>query len=208
VTSPYKWKILERDVSNQSINQNYFDLYLSRRKQHIKFQLNIFFQCEGEKSPIYQISNEYLQARTKTSGITELPDGRTECKPKVSFDWLIDYLLTVLHVPLKKFSLKWRRHHYRWGAVKFRPMLGDRGLWAGRDLYRATPTVTRGLGFSRSHPKDRPIQSPFTTHMGMWRMYSNLDPHRSPFSLSTRKGMLRTYSYPNPHGLSLLRPRR
>jgi hypothetical protein len=27
-------------------------------------------------------------------------------------------------------------------------MLGAQGLWAGRDLYRATPTVTRGLGFS------------------------------------------------------------
>jgi hypothetical protein len=30
----------------------------------------------------------------------------------------------------------------------FRPMLGAQGLWAGRDLYRATPTVTRDLGFS------------------------------------------------------------
>jgi hypothetical protein len=29
-------------------------------------------------------------------------------------------------------------------------MLGAQGLWAGRDLYRATPTctVTRGVGFS------------------------------------------------------------
>jgi hypothetical protein len=27
-------------------------------------------------------------------------------------------------------------------------MLGAQGLWAERDLYRATPTVTRGLGFS------------------------------------------------------------
>jgi hypothetical protein len=33
-------------------------------------------------------------------------------------------------------------------AAKFRPMFGARGLWAGRDLYRATPVVTRGLGFS------------------------------------------------------------
>jgi hypothetical protein len=32
-------------------------------------------------------------------------------------------------------------------AAKFRPMLGAHGLWAGRDLYRATPTATRGLGF-------------------------------------------------------------
>jgi hypothetical protein len=27
-------------------------------------------------------------------------------------------------------------------------MLGAQGLWAGRDLYFATPGVTRGLGFS------------------------------------------------------------
>jgi hypothetical protein len=29
-------------------------------------------------------------------------------------------------------------------------MLGTQGLWAGRDLYRATPAMTRGLGFSVS----------------------------------------------------------
>jgi hypothetical protein len=59
---------------------------------------------------------------------------------------LIDYLR--FYVPLKNISLIWRRHHCRWRAAKFRPMLGAQGLWAGRDLYRATPTVTRDLGFS------------------------------------------------------------
>jgi hypothetical protein len=63
-----------------------------------------------------------------------------------SVDWLIDYLW--FYVPLKYFSLIWRRHHCRWKAAKFRPMLGAQGLWAGRDIYCATPTVTRGLGFS------------------------------------------------------------
>jgi hypothetical protein len=65
-------------------------------------------------------------------------------------DWLIDRLIDSLlfYVPLKNFSLKWRRHHCRWRAVKFRSMLGAQCLWAGRDLYRATPTVTRGLSFS------------------------------------------------------------
>jgi hypothetical protein len=43
--------------------------------------------------------------------------------------WLIDYLR--FYVLLKKFSLIWRRHHYRWRAAKFRPMLGAQGLWAG-----------------------------------------------------------------------------
>jgi hypothetical protein len=60
--------------------------------------------------------------------------------------WLIDYLR--FYVPLKNISLIWRRHHYRWRTAKFRPVLGAQGLWAGRDLYRATPAVTRDLGFS------------------------------------------------------------
>jgi hypothetical protein len=60
-------------------------------------------------------------------------------------DWLIDYLL--FYVPIKNFSLIWRRHHCLWRAAKLRPMLGAQGLWAGRDLYRATPAVTRTLVF-------------------------------------------------------------
>jgi hypothetical protein len=57
-----------------------------------------------------------------------------------------DYLR--FYFPLKNFSLIWRRHHCRWRAAKVRPMLSAQGLWAGRDLYRAIPTVTRDLGFS------------------------------------------------------------
>jgi hypothetical protein len=59
-----------------------------------------------------------------------------------TIDWLLFY------VPLKNISLMWRRHHCRWRAAKFRPILGAQGLWAGRDLYRATPAMTRCLGFS------------------------------------------------------------
>jgi hypothetical protein len=74
--------------------------------------------------------------------------------------WLIDYLL--FYVPLKNISLIWRRHHCRWRAAKFRPMLGSQGLWAGRDLYRATPAATRDLGFSglfrRTAPFSRLLQ--------------------------------------------------
>jgi hypothetical protein len=58
---------------------------------------------------------------------------------------LIDYLR--FYVPLKNFSLIWRRHHCPWRAAKSRPMLGAQGLWAGRDVYRVTPAVTRGLSF-------------------------------------------------------------
>jgi hypothetical protein len=53
---------------------------------------------------------------------------------------LIDYLL--FYAPLNKFSLIWRHHHCQWRAAKFRPMLGAQNLWAGWDLYRATPAVT------------------------------------------------------------------
>jgi hypothetical protein len=61
--------------------------------------------------------------------------------------WLIIFLFYVL---LKNISLSgiWRRHHYRWRAAKFSPLLGAQGLFAGRDLYRATPAVTRGLSSS------------------------------------------------------------
>jgi hypothetical protein len=40
-----------------------------------------------------------------------------------------------------------------------------------------------GPWFFRSHPKDRPISSPFTTHEGMWRIYSNPDPHGAMSSI-------------------------
>jgi hypothetical protein len=60
-------------------------------------------------------------------------------------DWLIIYCFTSLS--FKNFSLIWRRHQCRWRATKFRPMLGAQGLWAGRDLYRVTPAMIRGLGF-------------------------------------------------------------
>jgi hypothetical protein len=77
-------------------------------------------------------------------------------------DWLIDYLL--FYVPLKNFSLIWRRHHYRWRAAKLRPMLGAQGLWAGRDLYRVTPAVTRGIGFSGLIQRTAPFNSHLLRH--------------------------------------------
>jgi hypothetical protein len=64
---------------------------------------------------------------------------------------MIDYIR--FYVSLKNFSPIWRHQHCRWRAAKFRPILGAQGLWARRDLYRATPTVTPR--FFRSHPKDR-----------------------------------------------------
>jgi hypothetical protein len=105
-------------------------------------------------------------------------------------DWLIDYLR--FYVPLKNFSLIWRRHHCRWRAAKFGPMLGAQGLSAGRDHYRATPAVTWDLGFFRYHPNDRSIQSPLSTHEGMWRIYSNPDPHGVSNAWYCRTGRVNT----------------
>jgi hypothetical protein len=59
--------------------------------------------------------------------------------PQILGGKLVDWFL--FYVPLKNFHL--------YGDV---PITGEGmvnlGLWAGRDLYRATPAVTRGLGFS------------------------------------------------------------
>jgi hypothetical protein len=55
-------------------------------------------------------------------------------------------------------------------------MLGAQGLWAGRDLYRASPAVTRGLGFYGLIKRTAPFSRLFR-HKGMWRTYSNPDLH-------------------------------
>jgi hypothetical protein len=53
--------------------------------------------------------------------------------------------------------------------------------------------------FLRSLPKDRLIWSPLTTRKGMQRTYSNPDPHGFPFSrLLRRVRECWTYSYPGP----------
>jgi hypothetical protein len=78
----------------------------------------------------------------------------------------------------------WKHHHCQWRAAKFRLMFGAQGLWAGRDLYCATPNVTCMMGprLFRSFPKDRPILSPSLTSKMMLSTYPKSDPHRSPFS--------------------------
>jgi hypothetical protein len=84
---------------------------------------------------------------------------RPNVEKKTNFDWLTDWLIDYLsfYVPLKNFSLIWRRPHWRWRATKCRPMLGAQGLWTGGNHYCATPTVTRDVGLIWSHPKDHPF---------------------------------------------------
>jgi hypothetical protein len=67
--------------------------------------------------------------------------------PFISIDWLVDFFFTVLR-PVQEFFTRMETSPLPWRAAKFRPMLGSQGLWAGRNLYRATPAVTRDFGFS------------------------------------------------------------
>jgi hypothetical protein len=66
----------------------------------------------------------------------------------------------------------WRRHNCRWRAAKFKPMLGAQGLWA-RGIFLVSHLLWRGTSVF----PDSPIQSPLSTRKGMLRTYSNLDPH-------------------------------
>jgi hypothetical protein len=91
-------------------------------------------------------------------------------------DWFIDYLR--FYVLLKNISHIWRHRHCRWRDTKFRPMLCAQGLWAGKVLYRAIPTVTRDLGFS-GLIRGTALFSRLLRQvcMGTRRTYSNPDPH-------------------------------
>jgi hypothetical protein len=64
-------------------------------------------------------------------------------------------------------------------AAKSRLMLGAQGLWAGSDLYRATPTVTRDLGFSGLIRRIAPFSRLLRYTRGLWKIYSNTDLHGS-----------------------------
>jgi hypothetical protein len=53
------------------------------------------------------------------------------------------------YIPLKNFSLIWRRHHCRWRAANLSLCSALRAFeQGGGGLYRATPAVSRDLGFS------------------------------------------------------------
>ena len=54
--------------------------------------------------------------------------------------------------------------------AKLRPMHNSQDLWAGRDLYHATPAVTQGLSFSGLIRR-----TACTTKNGRWRISSNPD---------------------------------
>ena len=101
-------------------------------------------------------------------------ENRWDSLRRYGLPFMVDWLYSVLRHDQEYFNyMNWRRHHYRWRAAKFRPMLGAQGLWAGRSCHTCCDMEP---WFIWSHPKERPIQSPFTTHKGIWRVYSNRDP--------------------------------
>jgi hypothetical protein len=72
-----------------------------------------------------------------------------------------DSSLVILYMRLREPPVQWFHKEYR-------------------SIYSSSTPAnnsTEGPRFFRSHPKNRPIQSPLTTHKGMWRIYSNPDPH-------------------------------
>jgi hypothetical protein len=77
----------------------------------------------------------------------------------------------------QEFFRMWRRHHYRLRAKRFRSMLDVQGLWAGRDLYRATSAGT--LVFW-SHPPHSVTS--YDKQGDAEDLFYNLDLRGSPFS--------------------------
>jgi hypothetical protein len=87
------------------------------------------------------------------------------CSRKI--DWLFTVLcrliygdITIAGEGLQNLGLCSALKAFEQGGIFIVPHL----LWHGTSVFPV-------------HPKDRPIQSPLTTHMGMWRIYSNPDPH-------------------------------
>jgi hypothetical protein len=90
------------------------------------------------------------------------------------FDWLIIYC----------FTSRWRISHLYGDVTITVEGLQNLGLCSalraffeqGEGSLSCHTCCDTGLRFFRSHPKDRPIQSPLTTRMGMRRIDSNPDP--------------------------------
>jgi hypothetical protein len=94
------------DILNQNVPKMYF-----QKNHHFTFFFNIQ-QC-GRKAPVRLTWDNVkdFQFSAQVIGV------------------LFVYLL--LCVPLKNFSLVWRRHHYRWRASKYRPTLALRAFEQG-----------------------------------------------------------------------------
>ena len=80
----------------------------------------------------------------------------------------MDWLFIFLKSHSKTFHLLWSRHHWRWSAVKFSPLLGAyRPLSRDGSLSCHTYCDT-GPRFLRSHPKHRPFSRLVRKARGQW----------------------------------------
>jgi hypothetical protein len=94
--------------------------------------------------------------------------------------WFVCLFVCLLIAARAIFQLSGGCHHYRWQGCKFWPMLGAQGLWAGRDLYHATPTAKRDLGLYGLIRKTG-------THVPQWDSNSRRKDHQiiAPDALTT-----------------------
>jgi hypothetical protein len=105
---------------------------------------------------------------------------RTAFHRQWCFHMLIDRLFIVLRpAELKNLLLIWKRHHCRGSAAKFRPLVALRALEQS-GIFIVPHMLWHGALVFPVSSEGPPIQSPraLTTHEGVWRIYSNLDPQR------------------------------
>jgi hypothetical protein len=112
---------------------------------------------------------------SKQVGTRELDLQQLRHASQTEIESLIDCLR--FYVPLKNFSLIWRRHPLPVKGYKIEAYARRSGPLSREGSLSCHTWCDTGPRFSRSYPKDRPIQSPLTTHKGMWRIYSYTDPH-------------------------------
>jgi hypothetical protein len=122
-------------------------------KNDIKVKQVNFSNIKENQNPSHMHITTFCKTRTSTLNFKKI----------LYTFWLIIYCVYVL---------------FRWRTANFRPMLSAQGLWATGNLYRATVTVTRGLGFSGLIQR-----MSLTTYKGMWRTYSNPDLHVTSIEL-------------------------
>jgi hypothetical protein len=108
------------------------------------------------------------------------------------------WLIIVLR-PAQEFFTNMETSPLPWRFAKFRPMVNAQGFWAGRDLYRATPAVTRELGFPGLIRKTAPFSRLLRHTRGYGKSITRIltGPHSVAFY--DTQGMWRTYSNPYPH---------
>jgi hypothetical protein len=87
----------------------------------------------------------------------------------------IDWLFTVLR-PAQEYFTYMETSPLPVKGCKILASAGCSGPLSREGSLSCYTCCDTGLQFFRSHPKDRPIQSPLTTHEGVWRIYSNPDP--------------------------------